>query len=281
MKVLALIDADSLVYQSLRDSLEESLSVLDHKINNIVEKTKCTHYALFVSTGGNYFRKKVADSVYKKNRDKYQIRQWTKTLKAILEDRYHANNCVGVEADDLVLYWYNKPLFFNGNSIVDSVEPSSNVEEVTKILCSIDKDLLKTVPGKHFNYTFKTNPENNETIMGQWIETTEEEAEEFLLKQLVTGDSTDNIIGLPGKGEVFWNKWKKAQSDKISIGNILDLYCKEIYSKSKAIKTFYNNFTMLYMLRTPEDFEANGLELPSFPFIHTVLNNQMLIDVEF
>ena len=57
------------------------------------------------------------------------------------------------------------------------------------VVCSPDKDVLKQVPGSHYNYQKM-----------EWVHTSDEDAEAFLWKQTLMGDSTDGIPGIPGLG---------------------------------------------------------------------------------
>ena len=55
------------------------------------------------------------------------------------------------------------------------------------VVCSPDKDVLRQVPGKHFNYQKM-----------EWVNTSEEDANKFLWMQTLMGDSIDGIPGIPG-----------------------------------------------------------------------------------
>ena len=70
VKILSLIDSDGLIYHSSRNTLEESILTLNEKIQNIYEKTQCTHAAFFISKG-KYFRHEISNGTYKSNRNKY------------------------------------------------------------------------------------------------------------------------------------------------------------------------------------------------------------------
>ena len=85
-----------------------------------------------------------------------------------------AVEALGREADDLVRIWAN-----------ESREAQKN-----HIVCSIDKD-LKCIPGMHYRMYEK-----------KIIEITEEEALRNYYEQLLKGDSGDNIVGVPGIGDV-------------------------------------------------------------------------------
>ena len=68
-----------------------------------------------------------------------------------------------------------------------------------KVLCAVDKDLLQSISGKHFNYTYelkeKGNP--NSVVKGWWVETSEAESDDFKRMQLIVGDTIDGVNFLP------------------------------------------------------------------------------------
>lgn len=73
----------------------------------------------------------------------------------------------GMEADDLVGHWSS--------------------EHTDSVICSIDKDLLM-LPGLHYNF-----------VKQEYTEVTPEQGLLTFYRQIVTGDSTDNIQGM-GRG---------------------------------------------------------------------------------
>jgi DNA polymerase-1 len=68
----------------------------------------------------------------------------------------------------------------------------------TTTICSLDKDMLQ-VPGKHFQWAIGTlswsRPDN-------FVEQTELEGLRLFYEQCIKGDSSDNVKGIPGLGEV-------------------------------------------------------------------------------
>ena len=245
-KILALIDADSLVYQSLRDTLEESIDALDEKFQNILDSTKCTNYTLFISKG-KYFRHELSKDEYKSTRKYPDKTSWLKPLKAVLEVKYNAVFMYGVEADDLVHYWYN----------------NESTSSYTKIICSADKDLLKGVPGKHFNYTYTVDEDSFETKKGSWVEITQEEAELFLKMQMIVGDSSDGVKGLFKKGIKYWEKLIHSKKT-ITWSDIFQEYLDHYIDVATAIYEFQLSFRQLYILRDDKDFirEVNVVPEP-------------------
>jgi DNA polymerase-1 len=88
----------------------------------------------------------------------------------------------GREADDLLRTWANEARRAGKDYII----------------CSIDKD-LRCIPGKHYWMHFQ--PEKQ-----MMLEISEEQAKRFYYEQLLKGDPTDNIPGVPRIGEVKASK---------------------------------------------------------------------------
>ncbi len=276
-KVLVLVDADGLVYHSSKETLEESIQVLNDKIQNIYKKTEATHAALFISKG-RYFRHNL-DPLYKQNRGKYPTKLlWLKTLKAYLEENYQANSMNLAEADDLIALNYNRKfIYLKESDQVCAKEDCANInmlansEEVKVIISSPDKDLLQSIEGKHFNYTYKLEEKNNSesVIKGWWVETSEKEAEYFRWLQLLMGDATDGISGLPGIGikraEEMLN-WA-VNNNRDFPEYVLTRYISHHHSVSKGIYEFQKNYRLLHLLENAEDFNKEIGELPQLPRI--------------
>lgn len=282
MSKLAIIDGDALTYHSSKDSIYESIEIIDEKIQNIFIQTGATHYVLFISNSP-YFRHQIS-SEYKSNRNKYKIPlKWLKTLKKYLIEEWGAQSMDLTEADDLCSYWMNKDLCIADDGkieprevFVDALDycavenlPRFEFESMEKVLCAVDKDLLQSIPGKHFNYTYKLggkyNP--NSVIKGWWVETSEAESDDFKRMQVVVGDVTDGVSALKGKGIKFYEKISK--EIKPSYGELLQLYCVE-YGQAQGIFEFQKNYRLLHLLNTDEDFEREIGQLPELPEIREV-----------
>lgn len=293
-KVLAIIDGDGLVYHSSKETLQGSIDILDEKIQNIFDKTKATHYIIFISNSP-YFRHKI-DPFYKIGRSKYTSNlKWLKTLKNYLIEGWGAESMNLVEADDLVAYWYNKDLCIADDD--GKIEPREVFEDalqyciqekldtfkfksMERVLCSPDKDLLESIPGKHFNYTykptddakqkFKDNPEykyaDSDIIKGWWVATTVNSTMNFKFQQLVCGDSADNISGIKGKGIKFFES-----NPDWDLCNILEWYLK-VYGQAQGIFEYQKNYRLLHLLESDEDFIREVGVLPEFPEIREVPN---------
>ncbi len=292
MSKLAIIDGDALTYHSSKDSIHESIEIIDEKIQNIFIQTGATHYVLFISNSP-YFRHQIS-SEYKSNRNKYKIPlKWLKTLKSYLIENWGAQSMDLTEADDLCSYWMNKDLCIADDGkieprevFVDALDycavenlPQFEFESMEKVLCAVDKDLLQSIPGKHFNYTYKLggkyNP--NSVIKGWWVETSEAESDDFKRMQVVVGDVTDGVSGLKDKGIKFYEKISK--EIKPSYGELLQLYCVE-YGQAQGIFEFQKNYRLLHLLNTDEDFEREIGQLPELPEIREVSFKPLITEID-
>ena len=281
---LAIVDADGLLYHSLKETLEESIVTLNEKIQNIFIKTECTHFVMFISQG-NYFRHNIYPD-YKKSRVNRVENKWFRTLKQYLIAEYNAQWMDKIESDDLVTYWANKDICTSGDTfetremLESALElckndgfPEFTFDSVEKVICSPDKDILQSVVGKHFNYSYrladKLDP--NSLIKGWWVETKDSDARGFKRGQLIIGDPADGVLGIPRKGEKYWEKM--CLGGNILPTHILAEYI-EHYGETQGIFEFQKNYRLLHMLDCDEDFIREVGVLPSFPTIYEVPKNE-------
>lgn len=220
MKKLTVIDGDSIGYICSKDNFRESLDNVDNIIETIVNKTDADLYTIALSDSP-YFRKTI-DPQYKAKR-KPSTLKYLKTIKAYLKEEYKAFSWKSVEADD-ILGWFNHNLF----------------TEYDITLASIDKDVLKSLPCKGFDY--KKHEHTNTTV---------EEAKRFLMYQMLVGDGADNIKGLIGVGP---KKAEQILKDCYSQFDILATYRTHTESALEASESYWRNYKLLYILRTNEDF---------------------------
>lgn len=271
IKNICLIDADSLAYLGKTDdTLQQIIEKVDYKIQAILEETKVDYYCLFVSKG-QYFRHALKDKSeesgsYKANR-KYSNQNYNKVIKEYLVAQYGAISSSLVEADDSISYWMN-----NHNKIGYSEELNKidfkwklrdnyqvSFEDCIFTMAAVDKDLLKSIPGKHLVYNKKLGID--EWNM-EWIETTEEESTKFKLKQLIVGDTSDGVPGIPKKGEKYWEKM--LEQGKYQLDTILFEYC-HYYGVSQGIYEFQKSYRLLHLLETDEDWMREVGYIPELP----------------
>tara|TARA_B110000902_G_C14265061_1_gene571108 strand:- start:1653 stop:2417 length:765 start_codon:yes stop_codon:yes gene_type:complete len=235
-KRIALIDADSLLYYEMnKPTLEEAIAGVDDRIETILKETDADMYAGFL-TIGKCFRYRVAKSKpYKHNRKVGNKPPIFYALKEYIKQAWNFTWVHGLEADDCVSLYAN------------------NMEKgYSPTICSPDKDVLKQVPGKHFNFQ-----------KAIWIDTSKEKGLEFLWMQTLMGDSTDGIPGIPGLGEKTAEKIIKSNDGSTSYAqDVLKIYIEK-FGNAEGISKFTETFNLVYMLRSPEEvLKYTGNPLP-------------------
>jgi len=164
----ALIDGDILVYRtafSCEDKTEmEALVQLDTYIEEILFNSGAGEYKIYLTDGAGNFRKKIYPA-YKANRKQPKPKHYEALRNHLIKVEL-AEVAWGQEADDALGIAQND----------------------TTIICSIDKDLLM-VEGWHYNF-----------VKDEHIEISKEDGLRNFYRQLLTGDTTDNIPGIHGIG---------------------------------------------------------------------------------
>ena len=139
-------------------------------LTHILEASHARDYKVYLSPeGGNTFRHTVYPE-YKANRKDMVKPHWYKEIRQYLVDKWEAEVCVGIEADDAM-----------------GIAQCSNDKSV---ICSIDKDLLM-IPGNHYNF-----------VTEEHTYTSEKDGWFNFHRQVITGDRTDNVPGLGGYGPI-------------------------------------------------------------------------------
>jgi 5'-3' exonuclease len=228
--MIALIDGDSLIYyEAFKDqTLEEAQRGIDKRLSFMLNTLDTDRYIGFL-TGSKNFRYQVAKSKgYKSSRPKEKPDLLIQ-IKQYMQDALQFKIVDGLEADDLVVYWHKQ------------------MEEETTI-CSPDKDVLKQTRGVHYDYRWA-----KDGTMGRFVTTSGEEAEKFLWKQVLMGDSTDDIPGIPGVGEKRANLFLAADPKTRPYEQVVLQQYILIFGVAEGVSRFAETFKLVYMLQTPED----------------------------
>ena len=227
---IALIDGDSLIYYEMgKPTLEEALESLDGRLHQMFEMTHATQYAGFL-TSGKCFRYAAAKTKpYKGNRKKGDKPYIFPAIKEYLRQEWGFTSVPELEADDLVSI-YHDPL--------------------KTVICSPDKDVLYQNKGVHYNYG-----------KAELIIVDENESIEFLWKQMLMGDSTDGIQGIPKVGAKTADAWlKPIYTDKMPTF-VLNKYIEK-FGLYKGVTNFAETFKLVYILKSKEDvLLETGIEL--------------------
>ena len=217
---IALIDGDSLIYYDMgKPTLEEAIESLDWRLYQMFEKAQTFQYAGFL-TSGKCFRYAAAKTKPYKGNRKYGDKPIIfPAIKEYLRQHWGFMSASELEADDLVSI-YNK----------------SNT-----VICSPDKDVLYQNVGKHYNYG-----------KAEFVEVNEEEATTFLWKQMLMGDSTDGIQGIPKVGPKTADKWLAGLNIDKMPSFVLEKYI-EHFGNAKGISKFAETFKLVYILKDKQD----------------------------
>ena len=159
---------------------EVELEPLSHALNNVktliakvCENCDITPFELKIAFSPKQtFRHKLAKTrPYKGNRKDGRRPTYEEEIKAYMKENYDCYTAEDEEADDLLAIW------------------QTDLGPYDSIIISLDKD-LDQVPGLKYNWVHDVHYDIDEA----------KAVYNFHL-QLLTGDSTDNIVGLPGIGK--------------------------------------------------------------------------------
>lgn len=286
---VVLIDASPLLYIHGANPLFKR-SLKDH-IESILNNLSSNQY-IGILDGSTNFRKEVAiTSEYKGNRTKTNILDtfpYFYEVKQELIDTYGMRVVNGVEADDILGILNNRinspayaPIFVNG-SLTMLKRTSYNA-----VMASIDKDLLQ-LPGLHYNLKSHTIEESSDDL--SYIELNEKKTKlsgvgfKFLYAQILMGDSTDNIKGLPGCGMIgtykILNEYHTEKECELAVINAyknweIDDYFKKLNNKDK-------DPDVEFKMMTVDELMANGLKKynETKTLVYILRNSSTLGDVE-
>ena len=226
---IALIDGDSLIYYEMgKPTLEEALESIDSRLYQMFEKTQTMKYAGFL-TSGKCFRYAAAKiKPYKGNRKHGDKPIIFPAIKEYLRQEWNFTSIPELEADDLVSIYHNE----------------------NTVICSPDKDVLYQNAGIHYNYG------KAETVVQDT-----KGALTFLWKQMLMGDSTDGIQGIPKVGPKTAETWLKDIPNDEMPAFVLNKYIEK-FGIHEGMCNFAETFKLIYILKSEEDvLRETGIEL--------------------
>lgn len=204
-----LIDGDIVVYRvacTCEDEVEQvAYWRMEDTLKDIADATNATNSVMYL-TGRDNFRRTI-DPTYKANRTQERPKFW-QACRDYLIKKHNAVVIDGFEADD-ALGW-------------DQTDET--------VICSIDKDLLM-VPGKHYNWVKK-----------EFTTVTEDSGMQAFFRQLLVGDTSDNVFGIKGIGP---KKAEKALGELFTFGELFDKV-RSMYDDDKRLLL---NCNLLWIMR--------------------------------
>lgn len=222
----ALIDGDILIYRIgfTTEGLDFNLAAwrMSNLIEQILDSTKATSFQLYLtaSKDDTAFRKKIYPE-YKQNRKAPRPEHYDE-LREFLVREWGAVTVSQIEADDAIGI------------------AASSLEDF--VIVSIDKDLLQ-IPGLHYNF-----------VKQEFQTVTKEAGLRFFYQQCLTGDTADNVKGIPGVGPKKAEKILQAADE---LYDDLDCGDKELNWFNAVRKEydndyeFYINGSALWILKAP------------------------------
>lgn len=196
---------------------ERAAELLDNRIANIVALSGADNYQIYL-TGKNNFREKIATiKPYKGNRVQEKPFHY-KNLRAYMQGKHNAIVVDGMEADDAIC--------IEQYADVQQMEGRFG-EDFSTIICTRDKD-LRQCPGMHYGWELGNQPSFGPKYIFKAL------GMRFFYRQCLTGDTVDNVQGLPKCGPV--------KADKI-LGDTLDTL-EMFKAVREAYRGFYGDFEL-------------------------------------
>jgi hypothetical protein len=211
-----------------------------NKIEERIEKKfkRPVDMKLFLTGTGNYREVEATIKPYKGNRDPRHKPAHMREIRRYMIDRWDAEVIHFREADDEVC------IRLNQIGLKDAV------------IAGLDKDLHQC-PGWHYS-----------TNYDKFAKVTERQGRVLLFRQILTGDNTDNIMGLYRGGA----KVAKARINGEMSTNAMVAVCVELFQQNiekypeqyppgmTAVEAFMETGKLIYMLRSEDDSFAAYLE---------------------
>lgn len=209
------------------ESEETAINILRGRLKWIAKVMKGQgKRRLFLSGPGN-FREEIATlKPYKGNRDDKPRPVHYKFIKQWMIDEAGAELIHGMEADDALAIAQTEA---NGGDVI----------------CSIDKDLMM-VPGKFYNWGKK----RKDGKTGIRFKVSPDRADEWFWRQMLMGDSTDNIPGIKGFGPVKAEKELKGVGIGKRPKRVAEHYKRQYAAHWREAMTEVGQ--LLWMCRTEE-----------------------------
>lgn len=219
----ALIDFDTVAYRSAasceptktkpyREDLDTAIRRADELVFRILSDCETDRFTGYLS-GSENFRYRIFPS-YKANRRDLRRPEWLQQVREFLVSEWKARLTDGYEADDAI-----------GIALRDD-----------SIVCGNDKD-FRQLPGRHYNF-----------VKLEWDRITPVQGEFNLWVQMLIGDRSDNIPGIPGLGETKAPRVLDGKDPK---------HWKEIVTRlyESCDLDFERNYRLLKLLRSEEEYE--------------------------
>lgn len=203
-------DEESMTY-SLID-IDMAMQLAHDKLQRIYELSGCRSCELHFSGGRENFRYMLF-SDYKANRTGMKVPDGLYELKLKLCEKYNGVIHTKWEADDYVVF---------------AMEQAPE----NYVLCAVDKDVINSVVGTHFNY-YESGAFNKDM---HYVTTEEGTAKLWPYIQCMTGDTSDGIAGVKGIGPKTALKFVNENMTHVELWEgVLSAYKSKDMDESQAL----------------------------------------------
>lgn len=206
-------------------SVKEVLDSCDLLMNDILTKSKATHYIAFYKGEDTIKSKLAVNPEYKQDRGKEPPKYWN-LCKEYLKLEWKAVEVNGIETDDAVRI--------------------TNLAVKDSFICAIDSDLLGL---SGINYNWRKN---------EWFTNTKEDEDKSFWCSMITG-THNNTKGIPKKGlkhfDFIYNEicgpkqFKEIELKK----TVFESYIKS-FGEYEGVKEFYKNYISVKLLEKLDGF---------------------------
>lgn len=230
--MIGLIDADHIPYivcynkvSEPDKTLEEAISSANSYLSGLINGSKIDEFHLFFTIGKN-FRYDIYPE-YKANRKNNEKPHFFNEVREYLVKEYNGIHGYNLEADDILNIYKNK-----------------YIKDLTSyIVISTDKDINNLFG---LNYDIKND-------VARLVDT--EYAEQYFWGSVITGDTADNIKGVPGKGPAFIKKlWEECKEINLFKSKVICEYIN-YFGEEAGIDEFYKNYKCLKIKDSYEGIE--------------------------
>lgn len=235
-RVVANVSASYRVWQRKEiQPVENCLQIVKLSLTQVIEDIRVkfkeeVETRVYLSGKGNFRETAAVTKPYKGNREDTAKPMYYKEIGEYLRTTYNAITTEGIEADDAI-----------GISATECRE-----RQVACCVVSNDKD-LRQIPGNHYNWVTK-----------EFFSVSPKEAKTRFFIQLLAGDPTDNVPGLPGIGEARAAKLlEDAKSPEEMVDACWDAYWETDnlkLDKYATVRYFLEQANLVYILRDKNNF---------------------------
>lgn len=223
--MIGLIDADHIPYivcynkiGEPEKTMEEAISSANSYLSGLINGSKIDEFHLYFTIGKN-FRYDIYPE-YKANRKNNEKPPFFNEVREYLVKEYNGIHGYNLEADDILNIYKNKYI----------------ADLTPYIVISTDKDINNLVG---LNYDIKND-------VARLVDT--EYAEQYFWGSVITGDTADNIKGIPGKGPAFIKKlWESTKEINLFKSRVICEYIN-YFGEEVGIDEFYKNYKCLKIL---------------------------------